>query len=176
MSHPAQRQFFQKVKEKFPQYFKDVEVIDFGSLDVNGTLKALFQNSKYTGVDIHDGRNVDVVSAAHQYYHPYRVQVVVSGEMLEHDEFWKDSLLNMYNNLKNGGLMAISAAGPTRAEHGTSKTSAPENQWGSTADYYRNISKEDLEDFAKTGINCLFKEYAIELSESNDDIYFWGIK
>lgn len=42
MAHKEQKEFFDSVREKYPQYFKEVKVIDLGSLDVNGSLKELF--------------------------------------------------------------------------------------------------------------------------------------
>lgn len=39
MAHPAQRQFFERIKKEFPDYFVNSKVIDFGSLDINGSSK-----------------------------------------------------------------------------------------------------------------------------------------
>ena len=36
MSHKEQQDFFESVKNKFPQHFTDVRVLDIGSLDING--------------------------------------------------------------------------------------------------------------------------------------------
>ena len=178
MAHPAQRKFFEMIKDNFPEHFKNVSVIDFGSLDVNGTLKDLFENSKYIGVDIHPGKNVDIVSQAHGLNRATHgialVDTVVSGEMLEHDEYWYLSLMNMYTLLRPGGLIAISAAGPTRPEHGTRNSGNNEqNLWGTSPDYYKNITKEMIKDFASK-VN--FKEWSSMYSPNQDDIYFYGIK
>ena len=61
-------------------------VLDVGSLDVNGTYKALFAGDHYTGCDLTPGPNVDVVVPE-----PYRLpfvdgqfHLVVSGQTLEH--------------------------------------------------------------------------------------------
>ena len=88
MAHKAQKDFFQEVKNKFPNSFKNVDVVDFGSKDFNGSLKEFFTDSNYVGIDISEGKNVDVVSKAHLYQPDNQFDVVVSGEMLEHDEYW----------------------------------------------------------------------------------------
>ena len=62
MAHEAQRLFFKNIKDDLPEYFDRVNVVYFGSKDYNGSLKSLFTNSEYIGVDISPGRNVDVVS------------------------------------------------------------------------------------------------------------------
>jgi len=174
MAHPAQRAFFEKVKKKYPDNFYGVRVIDFGSLDVNGSLKDLFENSEYVGVDIHEGKNVDVISKAHEFDSQFKVDTVVSGEMLEHDEHWLKSLKNMYNQLKSGGLLVFSAAGFSRPEHGTKKTTGDSNLWGTSPDYYKNITVKMIRDeflphYQMTDVH-------IERSPNGDDIYFYGIK
>lgn len=65
------------------------KVLDVGSYDVNGTLKPLFRD--YTGMDIEEGPNVDVVSEIGKPF-PFKdktFDVVVSSSCLEHDPvFW----------------------------------------------------------------------------------------
>ena len=39
MAHGQQQNFFLRVKEAFPKYFRDVKVLDIGSLDINGNTK-----------------------------------------------------------------------------------------------------------------------------------------
>lgn len=169
MAHYEQKQFFLKVKDIFPQSFNNVKVVDFGSLNVNGSLKELFENSEYIGVDIVQGSNVDVVSKAHEYDNkPF--DTVVSGEMLEHDEFWQESLKNMYKLCKSGGLIAISCAGKGRKEHGTRRSDG--NEWG-TGDYYMNLEPEH---FKKVYKKKMFKEMHFEENTNSCDTYFYGVK
>lgn len=173
MSHTAQREFFERVQSKFPQAFRNVKVLDCGSLDVNGSLIDLFsRSSTYIGIDIVPGPNVNLVCKTHELPTPTPLfDTVVSAEMLEHDEFWQDSLRRMYSVLKPGGLMVISCAGPTRPEHGTSRTG---HVWGTSPDYYRNISQEDIQYVLATdqGTFQLFEIYG----RGTEDTYFWGVK
>lgn len=177
MAHKEQNEWFQKIKAKFPDSFTGVRVIDCGSLDVNGSLADLFTESVYIGVDIVAGKNVDIVKPVHELDYKEDFDVVVSAEMLEHDEHWRESLAKMYEMLKPGGLMAISAAGKGRAEHGTSRTGRGD-VWGTSPDYYMNIEEGHIkgEYKLKDTPGPLFTEWEIEYEPNHKDIYFWGIK
>lgn len=94
-------------------------VVDYGSLDVNGSFRPLFDAPawKYVGMDREPGNNVDVVVTQ-----PYRwpafgtrsVDVVVSGQALEHTEFFWRTIDEIDRILKPGGLCCLVApsAGP----------------------------------------------------------------
>jgi len=116
-------------------------VLEFGSLDINGSLRSLFKDVQYTGVDIGPGKGVDVISRAHEYQGD-PADCVLSCEMLEHDECWRESLAAMPGFVHPGGMILITCAGPLRAEHGTSRTSPADAPY--CQDYYRNLSAEDL--------------------------------
>ena len=87
-------------------------VLDVGSYNVNGTYRPLFAepNYHYVGVDVDAGPNVDLVLKS-----PYRwdevatdsFDVVVSGQSLEHIEFFWKTLEEMVRVLKPGGLLCL---------------------------------------------------------------------
>lgn len=53
---------FNQVKKIVSNYNVDgLTVVDVGSKDFNGSIKPAFSSSKYIGVDIQSGKNVDVV-------------------------------------------------------------------------------------------------------------------
>jgi len=171
MAHKEQKEFFDSVKEKYPQYFKEVKVIDLGSLDVNGSLKELFSDSEYIGIDIVSGKNVDIVCKADEAPFPDAIfDTVISAEMLEHDEFWKESLLKMYNLAKPNALIAISCAGEGRPEHGTTRTGA---EWGTSSDYYMNITPDNIRSIYG---ELEWKEVYYKNNNESHDTYFYGIK
>src|SRR5512139_3480772 len=86
-------------------------VLDVGSLDVNGTYRELVERRgwRYTGLDIVDGPNVDIV-AADPYRYPIAddaCDVVISGSTMEHVEqvwLWIPELVRV---LRPGGMLAI---------------------------------------------------------------------
>lgn len=176
MSHYSQRQFFRRVRRRFPQFFDGVSVVDLGSLYINGDCRQFFTNYTYVGVDVGPGYNVDVVSLAHEYKPEKQFDVVVSAEMLEHDPYYKQSLLNMVELVRPGGLVAFSCASMNRPEHGTANASPWVNPLGSKEfnNYYKNLREEDIREV----LDCdkIFSEYEISYSPYKWDLYFWGIK
>ncbi len=111
MAHTAQIKFVEEVKKMFPQFFEHKRVLDVGSLDINGSNRIHFRKCDYTGIDLGNGRGVDVVCRAHEWNaDPY--DVVISTECLEHDEWWEKSLPNMIRLLKPGGIFLFNIEHP----------------------------------------------------------------
>lgn len=186
MSHKEQIIFCKQVKGMFPDYFKRKTVIDVGSLDINGNNKRFFSKCKYLGIDLIPGKNVDIVGPAHEvlkaigaeyciknnkYFLRSKIDVIISTEALEHDKHIKDTIIEMYQALRSGGLLLITAGGDGRAEHGTTKA----HSWCSPAtnDYYRNVSNED---FIKILPPNLFDTYFINQNKESKDFQFFGVK
>jgi SAM-dependent methyltransferase len=149
-------------------------VLDIGSLDINGNNRYLFEQCDYTGIDIGEGPNVDVVCSGHLFKSDDNFNVVISTECFEHDEYWQQTLKNVINNLLSvGGLFLFSCAAPGRPEHGTKKTSPKDSPF--TTDYYRNLSEEDI----RSVLDCdnIFWNYKFKTrKEFPQDLYFYGIK
>src|SRR3990167_7013253 len=169
------------LKNKFPQYFIGIKVLDIGSADINGTNKSWFDNCEYIGLDIAPYANVDIVSIAHEYDAPDEsFDVVCSTSEFEHDMYWDKTMQKMVNLLKPGRFMWFSA-GYRRPEHGTKYRNPDDSltvkysdqQW---ANYYRNISEKDVREAIK--VDEIFSRYEFSFSEGNDnlDLHFWGIK
>ena len=172
MAHSQQEKFCKRVRHTFPEFFENVEVVDFGSLDINGCNRGLFKDSFYTGVDLGPGENVDVLSVAHEYNPLKAPDVVISTEMLEHDAYWEKSLRNMYRILRPGGLMVFTCATTGRPVHGTRNTSPTDSPF--TLDYYRNLTKADI--MSVLDVDALFSDYVFEVDGGSCDLYFWGLK
>lgn len=182
MAHATQRAFFARTRARFAIFFDGVHALDCGSLDVNGSLRELFTKSDYTGIDIRAGRNVDVVTRVHEFHSKDLYDIVVSAEMLEHDEWWDRSLRAMYSLLKSRGLLVFSCAGPGRPEHGT--RAAPDTiggpqgdgLWGTRPDYYHPLDDKEIAG-AFWPLDANFHSFGIEyLGPPICDLYFWGIK
>lgn len=180
MAHRQQQLYFERVKSKFPKYFTDVKVLDIGSLDINGNIKHFFTHPfYYVGVDLSEGRNVDVVSPGHLYDSGFLFDVVTSAECFEHDMYYARTLQNMVKLLKPNGLMMFTCASTGRPEHGTLRSNpsdAPflqliDEKW---ANYYKNLTEDDIR--AVMDVNNLFTDYGFEFEPSSCDLYFWGIK
>lgn len=179
MAHEQQRDFCRKVKARFPEFFHGKLVVDFGSLDINGSNQYLFENSGYIGVDLFAGRNVDLACKGHELGLPDEsVDVIISTECFEHDSHYGKTINNINRLLKRGGLFLFSCATTGRAEHGTRRTTpedAPFTQLlGDWADYYKNLEESHIRDVID--IDAVFDEYEFSHQNETHDLYFWGIK
>jgi len=158
-----------------------MNVVDFGSLDVNGNNRFLFFNYNYTGVDIGEGPNVDVVSPAHEFVSDILYDVVISTEMLEHDMHWEKSLINMEKLLKPNRMMLITCASTGRPEHGTIRSEGPKafsspltSQIEEWMNYYKNLTAADFR--SVLDVDKIFKMHKFFYVEGACDLYFVGIK
>lgn len=151
MAHREQIEFVKSLKAQFPRRFARVNVLEFGSRNVNGTVRDLFSGCFYCGVDAVSGPGVDYVCEAAQFPDDWPEvfgrdwQTVFSCEMLEHDPNWRQSVSVMVRAVAPGGMFFGTAAGPARPEHGTPRTSkVGEHFYGPRPDYYGNICPVEL--------------------------------
>ena len=178
MAHQAQRQFCEQVREASPAYFKDVSVLDVGSLDINGSNRYLFSGCSYVGVDVGAGRNVDLVSRCHELqFLDGAFDTIISTECFEHDPYFDRSLINIYRMLKSGGLFLFTCATTGRPEHGTVHREPADSpltlQLPDFKDYYRNLTKEDVSAILPL---TLFQYSNFVTRTDTHDLQFWGIK
>ena len=174
MAHPQQREFLEKVKGMYPDFFLNTAVLEIGSLNINGTVRDFFDDPfEYVGVDLAEGPDVDVVCKGHEIpFYPETFNVAISCECFEHDKHWKETFQKMYDTVVKGGLIIFSCATTGRPEHGT-QFSGP---WDSpfTNDYYRNLTADDfMEAF---DINKMFRNWEFTTNNESHDLYFWGLK
>lgn len=114
------------IADKIKQHNLAGAVLEVGSLDVNGSVRSLFTAStRYVGVDFREGTGVDIVMNGHELkFTDVEFDVVVSTEMIEHDdEFWR-SIQEMGRVLKPGGFLLITSRGNGFGQHGF-----PEDYW-----------------------------------------------
>lgn len=181
MSHQQQRDYCNRMRNQYPLHFENAKVLDVGSLDINGNNQYLFKNCNYTGLDLAEGNNVDIVSPIHLYDAPDgSYDFIISTECFEHDYHWKDSVKNIIRLLKPNGAFLFTCASDPRPEHGTDHTdgyySAPflKNMHGGWKNYYRNLSEDDF--VGIEGFNEAFDFYEFEYNPNPGDLYFFGIK
>ena len=93
---------------------KNLKILDVGSLSINTTLcyrSLMSENWEYTGIDIVEGPNVDIVTKD-----PYKYllnneifDIVISGQCMEHVLLIQDWMKELYRVLKPGGSICIIA-------------------------------------------------------------------
>lgn len=178
MAHPSQFQFVQRIKDHHPSFFTNVNVLEVGSLDLNGTVRPFFNNSKeYIGIDIGPGKGVDVICEGQKYPGPDRhFDTVISCECFEHNPYWLETFLNMWRMLRYGGLMVFTCATTGRHEHGTVNwlpNASPltiEAGWS----YYRNLTEADFR--VPLNFDYFFEQFTFETDMVDHDLRFYGIK
>lgn len=181
MAHLKQQEFCTSVKGLFPEYFKEVDVCDIGSLDINGNNHYLFEDYTYIGVDVGRGKNVNIVSAGHL-YRPItgkQYDTVISTECFEHDMYWKNTIENIVVNLlRSRGMFLFTCATTGRPEHGTRRSSPNDSpltkKFEDWSDYYMNLTQQDME--SSFPFSEHFEIYRFSTNEESKDLYFWGIK
>lgn len=171
MSHVEQLEFVTSVKAKFPDSFVGKKVLEVGSLDINGSVRQFFEHCTYLGIDLGEGRGVDLVCPGHSLNLPEGTfDTVISCECFEHDKHWQQTFAKMVS-LSNH-LVVFTCATEGRMEHGTTRvypTDAP-----FTNDYYRNLG---IKDFVQSfDFNALFADHCFFVENGHHDLCFWGVK
>jgi SAM-dependent methyltransferase len=176
MSHPSQLEFVGITKSLFADMFVGRKVLEIGSLDINGSVRGLFEKCDYTGLDIAPGPGVDEVCEGQKYAgESASFDVVVSCEVMEHNPYWEDTFKNMIRLLKPGGLMVMSCATGGRMEHGTTRSDPSSSPLtiGKGWEYYRNLSAKDI--VGKVDFSTL-SSWAFVTNFDAWDLYFLGVK
>lgn len=180
MAHNAQREFCRSVKREHPDRFRDCLVLDAGSYDINGTNRSLFESSRYLGIDLIPGPNVDLVIRAHDFHAPAGTfDFIISTEMLEHDLYYGQTLDNFVRLLRPGGTLLFTCATTGRREHGTIASKPADSpgtvsRGGAWSRYYRTLSEDDVRRIVD--VDRVFTTYEFSVNRSMMDLYFWGVK
>lgn len=172
MAHNAQAVFFNTVKNRFPEFFEWRNVLEVGSLDINGSVRPLFQNCNYVGVDLDHGPGVDLAVQGQDLRFPGEsFDVTISAECFEHNPYWAETFENMVRMTKPGGLVTFTCAGKGRPEHGTHASDVGSSPLTVAAgwSYYRNLEREDFTDQMLSRL-----DYQFFYNEAAQDLYFVG--
>ena len=177
MAHPEQAEFFSGVREHYPASFRGARVLEVGSLDINGSVRELFSNCDYTGVDLALGPGVDLACQGQLVEFPTgHFDTTISAECLEHNPFWRETVANMLRMTRPGGLVLISCATTGRLEHGTTRTNPDASPFTSAENwtYYQNLDRSDLEN----GLNLdgWLADRGSWVNFITRDLYFIGVR
>jgi SAM-dependent methyltransferase len=173
VAHQQQRDFLQSLKEKRPDFFHGVRVLEIGSLNINGTVRDFFQPADYVGVDVAPGPGVDVVALGENLdYSDNSFDVAISAECFEHNPEWAATFANMHRIAKTAVIFTCASEG--RPEHGTHDNHPDSSPLTLEWDYYRNLTAADFEQ--AFDIPAMFTEHVFEYNPASHDLYFWGVK
>lgn len=117
------------------------DILEIGSLDINGSVRPIFTETKktYIGIDPQEGPGVDIVADAATFDISLRFDVVVCAEVFEHTPVWKEIIANAYRLLKPGGLFTATMATNGRGPHSAIDEN-PIRDW----EHYENITDDML--------------------------------
>jgi hypothetical protein len=132
--HPTAYMFVRNMVSMMP---KRRRVLEIGSLDINGSIRSVFDGIPYVGLDIVPGPGVDIVAngATWQPEDGQLFDTVISTETLEHTPEAEAICLNACNLLSPGGVFIVTAAGEGRVPH-----SAIDGRGLRSHEFYRNVS------------------------------------
>lgn len=177
MSHKEQQEYCLKIKNRFSEFFIGKKVLDCGSLDINGNNRFLFEDCDYIGIDIGEGKNVDIVSIIHEFQAEKNIfDFIISTECFEHDFHYEKSLIRIVELLKPGGMFLFTCATTGRAEHGTERSAKKDSPLtiGEWSNYYKNLTEKDIRQVLN--IEDIFSDFEFEIENVHKDLLFYGIK
>jgi SAM-dependent methyltransferase len=96
-----------------PAEVRGKKVLEVGALDVNGSIRPIFESfspKEYVGVDLVAGKGVDIVCPAEKLlekFKPESFDVLVSTEMIEHVNDWRTVIHNFKALIKPDGLLLL---------------------------------------------------------------------
>lgn len=113
MHQSSYRQMQHFVAKYMPKHRgRRLSIVDIGSMDVNGSYRTLFDDKhwQYTGLDLAAGNGVDIVLSNPYHWKEVKTasaDVVVSGQALEHVDYFWITLLEIERILKPGGMLCL---------------------------------------------------------------------
>jgi SAM-dependent methyltransferase len=165
------------VRAHYPAAFTAARVLEVGSLDINGSVRELFSNCDYTGVDLQLGPGVDLACQGQLVEFPTaHFDTTISAECLEHNPFWRETVANMLRMTRPGGLVLISCATTGRLEHGTTRTNPDASPFTSAEkwEYYRNLTATDIK--SSLNLDGWLADSGSWVNFITRDLYFVGIR
>lgn len=113
-------------------------VVEVGSRIVSGSPRDIISwlaPGVYVGVDMIDGKGVDLVLPAEKLSTRFEsVDIVIATELLEHIEFWQIAVTQMKQIVAPGGLILVTARAPGFPYH-----PHPGDYWRFTIEDFRTI-------------------------------------
>lgn len=137
------------------------DVVEFGSRDINGSIRCLFADAAYLGIDIEPGPGVDHVGNAAAYRTRVGHDCVVCVEVLEHTAEAERIVAAAYEALLPNGVVILTMATDPRLPH-----SGVDGGPVQAGEYYRNVGQAELK-----GWLALFDDVHIEAHEDRGDLY-----
>ena len=166
--HNAAMEFIYSSFHNWKDDRTDLNVLEIGSLDINGSVRPMFKpfQSNYLGIDMQEGPGVDIVVDAAKFINFEAYDVIVCAEVFEHTPMWPQIIQNSYNNLVDGGIFIATMAGEGRHPH-SAIDEKPIRDW----EHYSNIGWWELQQTLK---QKGFKDVKVDVFAQ--DTRCWAVK
>lgn len=97
----------------------ELRALEIGSRNINGSVRMLFTNTHYCGIDLNAGRGVDIVSDAVCAPFPNETfDIVVCCEVLEHSPVPDMIIASAHRLLREDGILILIRALTSRLARG----------------------------------------------------------
>ncbi len=158
-----------EIQKTFSSKTVGINVLEIGSLDINGSVRPLFnesisQGGSFFGIDIQEGPGVDLVADASVYQSDKLFDIVVCAEVFEHTAVWPKIVRNSHSLLVPGGMFIATMAGEGRPPHSAIDEN-PIRSW----EYYKNVTGKDLEEKL-----AIFSTWEVNVKDT--DTRCWAVK
>lgn len=144
MHHEAYEGFRTMLGASLVPHMELVYGLDVGGRNVNGSVRELLPGVQWTGMDIAEGPDVDIVAdaSADDLLIDFTYDIVIATELFEHTPNWRKIVANMAKWLDTAGpqLFITTCASTNRRPHGASG-----EMWPPEGEWYQNVTKDELE-------------------------------
>lgn len=138
-------------------------VVEIGSRDINGSVRAWFDTPSYWGIDLFPGPSVDEVADAVRWRPATRVDCVVCCEVLEHAPDVEAIVVCASESLRVGGQFIMTCATDPRGPH-----SAHDGLELRPGEHYGNVAPEE---FSRMCRDSGMEIEALEVHVERGDLY-----
>lgn len=164
--HPAAFEFVRRTVQALPPLRV---VIEFGSRNVNGTVREIFTDAvSYTGIDLKPGPGVDFVADATAVcFDGEFADCVVCCEVFEHCKDFAKLARSAFRALRPGGFFIVTCASQSRLPHSADGDGPPK-----PGEYYHGVSFGMMSEVLEgAGFLALLHQ-----SPEAGDVYALGLK
>lgn len=133
--HPQALAFYRSSLSALPP----MSVVEFGSCDMNGSVRDAYTASSWLGLDVQAGPGVDLVVDVASWVTDERFDICICAEVFEHTPVWRAILDTAFSVLRPGGLFVASCATGRRPPH-----SAVDGGPLRPGEYYANVDPDDM--------------------------------
>ena len=150
--HTQPNRFLQHLQKQYPEHFTHKKVLEAG-----GDVRRYFNNCSYA---VHHGVHATPI---HRLDMPNTFNVITHTGALHYDHNWINTLCAMYRNLKSGGALIITCAGPN----------SPLYEEDDTPPHYHALSIDELTALLPP---TAFTTYQIGYALTTHYLEFFGVK